>query len=81
MEVTSILILCALIALGSLATAVWVAVSGQIATQGLDALFLIVVCLVFALMFGIAPAQAIRKGQWKKQGAPKKESQDGQKAA
>jgi hypothetical protein len=49
-----------LIALAALATAVWVVATGQ--AQDLDALFLILVCLLFALLFSIPPVQVIRSG-------------------
>lgn len=57
--------ICALslaIAVVSLAAAVWTVFSGQIAAQGLDAIFLLFVCLMAALVFGIIPLTAIRQG-------------------
>jgi hypothetical protein len=54
--------LCALIVLGSLAAALWVLVTGQIGKQGLDALFLLSVCLIMVLMFLPMPLQAVRQG-------------------
>ena len=53
-------VFCLLIALGSLATVVWIVASGQ--AQDLDALFLILVCLLFALLFAIFPLQMFRAG-------------------
>jgi hypothetical protein len=49
-----------LVALAALAAAVWVMATGQ--AQDLDALFLILVCLLFALLFAIPPVQMIRSG-------------------
>jgi hypothetical protein len=54
--------LCALIVLGSLAAILWVLVTGQIEKQGLDALFLLLVCLLMALIFLPIPLQALRQG-------------------
>ena len=53
---------CLLVALGSVAAAAYYLVSGQAAEQGLDGLFLIIVCLVFALLFSILPIQSLRSG-------------------
>jgi hypothetical protein len=58
-------ILCALLALGSLVAAGWTVLTGQIADQGLDAVFLVVVCLLSAVMFSIIPLRAIRQGKWR----------------
>jgi hypothetical protein len=44
-------IVCGLIALVSLAAVAWVLITGQIGKQGLDALFLVLVCLLFVVMF------------------------------
>ena len=64
---------CLLLAVGALAVAVWTLVTGQVAKQGLDALFLILVCLLGAVMFLPFVAQAVRQGvfddllkRWKK---------------
>ncbi len=54
--------LCLLIALGALVVALWTLATGQIQRQGIDALFLILVCLVFAVAFSLAPVRAIREG-------------------
>ena len=55
---------CLLIALMSVAIAAWVLISGQIGRQGIDALFLVLVCLLFAFAFGLPPLQAWREGQF-----------------
>lgn len=53
-------VFCLLIALASLATVVWIVASGQ--AHDLDALFLILVCLLFGLLFAIFPFQMFRAG-------------------
>jgi hypothetical protein len=58
-------VLCILLALGSLAAAAWTVLTGQIGEQGLDAVFLVVVCLVAALTFSLIPLRAVRQGTWK----------------
>jgi len=65
-------VLCLVIAAGSLAVAVWTLVTGQIGNQGLDAVFLIVVCLVFAAFFGFIPLKAFRDGSWQIKSAKKR---------
>ncbi len=54
--------LCLLVVLVSLGVAVWTVVGGQIGEQGVDALFLLAVCLVVAATFSFIPIQAIRQG-------------------
>ena len=54
-----------LIALGALGVAVWVLVSGQIQSQGIDGLFLLLVCLLIAVAFSLSPMQQIRRGVWR----------------
>jgi hypothetical protein len=49
-----------LVALAAVASAVWVFVAGH--AHDLDALFLIMVCLLFALLFAIPAVQAVRSG-------------------
>jgi hypothetical protein len=53
---------CVLIALGAVAAAGYSLVSGKASEQGIDGLFLIVVCLVFAALFSILPVQSLRSG-------------------
>jgi len=55
-------VLCVLVALGSVAAAGYSLISGRAAEQGLDGLFLIIVCLVFAALFSIIPAMSLRSG-------------------
>jgi hypothetical protein len=62
---TCAMAVCALASLAGLAAAAWVLLTGRIAREGLDALFLLLVALLFALMFGILPVQALRQGRWK----------------
>jgi|NGEPerStandDraft_6_1074524.scaffolds.fasta_scaffold03961_2 hypothetical protein len=59
---------CGLIALGSIATVAWVLFTGQIGKQGLDALFLLLVCLLFIAIF--IPL-AVPSRTWKKLAALK----------
>ena len=54
--------LCVLVALGSVAAAAYSLLSGRAAEQGVDGLFLIIVCLVFAALFSIIPAMSLRSG-------------------
>ena len=51
MEALVLRIVCGVIALVSLAAVAWVLITGQIGKQGLDALFLTLVCLLFAVVF------------------------------
>jgi hypothetical protein len=53
---------CLLIALGSLGVAAWFVISGRLSEQGVDGLFLLVVCLSLAASFAFVPMQAIRQG-------------------
>ena len=59
-------IVCGLIVLGSTATIGWILFTGQIGEQGLDALFLLLVCLLFIAMFLPIPLRAMPPGTWKK---------------
>jgi hypothetical protein len=54
--------LCVLIALGAVAAAAWSLISGRASEQGMDGLFLIIICLVFAALFSIIPAMSLRSG-------------------
>jgi len=54
-----------LIAVGALGVAVWTLLSGTIAREGIDGLFLIAVCLFLAGVFAVLPVQAFRKGLWR----------------
>jgi hypothetical protein len=51
--------LCIAAALGGLAVVVWVLASGMPGRQGMDAMFLLVVGLTFAVFFGFIPARAL----------------------
>jgi len=59
-------IVCGLIALGSIATIAWVLFTGQIGKQGLDALFLLLVCLLFVAIFIPILLRAVPARPWKK---------------
>jgi hypothetical protein len=49
-----------LLGLGAAAVAVWAVLSGQVGKLGIDGLFLLVVCLLFAFAFLLSPLGAIR---------------------
>jgi hypothetical protein len=51
-----------LVAVVSLVVVAWTLFSGQIQRQGIDALFLILVCAVFIFSFSLLPVQEIRNG-------------------
>ena len=55
-------VLCLLVVLGSVAAAGYSLVSGRAAEQGIDGLFLIIICLTFAALFSIIPAMSLRSG-------------------
>ena len=52
-----------LVALGALAAAVVVLIRDDIGATGLDGIFLLLVCLLFAVVFGLIGAQSIRRGK------------------
>ena len=54
--------LCLLFVLGALGAGAWAVITGQIGKQGIDALFLLFVCLLVALIFAPIPVQALRQG-------------------
>ena len=54
--------LCLAITVGALGIAAWALFTGIIAQQGVDGLFLILVCLLIAFTFSLSPVQAIRQG-------------------
>jgi len=58
-------IFCLVVTLCGLAAVAWAVVTGQIAKQGLDAVFLIVVALLIAVMFAPIPVKAIREESWR----------------
>jgi hypothetical protein len=61
-EIIMLNIVCLVLALGALGVAVWAVLSGQLFETGVDGLFLVLVCLLLAVIFSIIPLQAIRKG-------------------
>ncbi|MCW5980682.1 MAG: hypothetical protein KIT09_21560 [Bryobacteraceae bacterium] len=63
MERIIIIALSALISAVALVVAAAVLISGQIQKQGLDALFLILVCLLLVAAFLPIPVQAFRRGE------------------
>ena len=54
-------LLCGVIALGAAGVAVWALASGQVWEQGIDGLFLVIVCLLTALVFAPIPLEAARR--------------------
>jgi TRAP-type C4-dicarboxylate transport system permease small subunit len=77
--------ICALIAAGALGLAGWIVVSGQILNTGIDALFIVLVCLLMALLFSLGPLSALRAALLQKKAQPKKgekpAQEEGKKAA
>ena len=69
-------VVCSAIVAVALAAVVWTAVSGQLEAQGLDAIFLIAVCLLVAVVFSWVPVRAVRQagpgwlGKFKKRNVP-----------
>jgi hypothetical protein len=57
--------LCLAIVAGSRGVAAWTVITGEIGKEGLDALFLVLVCLLIAFAFSITPMQAWRQGLWR----------------
>jgi len=55
---------CIVVALGGLVVIAWAILSGRIATEGLDAIFLIFVALTGVALFSIIPLQAVRRGEF-----------------
>ncbi len=55
--------LCLVVVLCSFGVIVWALGTGQIRKQGIDALFLVIVCLTFAGAFSLIPLQAMRAAQ------------------
>ncbi len=53
--------ICLLVALGALGVTAWTLVTKQVGEQGLDALFLIAVCLFIAVTFGSIPLRTFRR--------------------
>jgi hypothetical protein len=53
------------VTLASLAVIAWTLFTGQIGEQGLDALFMITICLLMVVVFGAIPFSAWRKGTFK----------------
>jgi hypothetical protein len=52
--------LCLLLGVGAVGVAGWAVLSGQVARLGVDGLFLLAVCLLFAFAFLWSPLSAIR---------------------
>ena len=56
-------LVCLFVALFALGVAVWALASGMLANEGVDALFLLAVCLVVAVLFGWTPVQWLRRSR------------------
>ncbi len=56
-------VFCLFVALSALGAAVWAVARGILATEGVDALFLVAVCLVVAVLFGWTPIQWLRRSE------------------
>jgi hypothetical protein len=55
--------ICIAASLAGLAVVVWVLATGLPGKEGIDAMFLLVVGLAFAVFFGMIPARALRRGK------------------
>lgn len=53
---------CLLVCACGLAVSAWLIATGQIARQGVDALFLLAVALLVTFCFALIPAEQIRRG-------------------
>ena len=53
--------LCWVMLLGAAGVAAWALASGQVWEQGIDGLFLVIVCLLIALVFAPIPLEAVRR--------------------
>lgn len=51
-----------MIVLGALGVTAWALFTGVLTREGVDGLFLILVCLLIAFTFSLLPVQAIRRG-------------------
>jgi hypothetical protein len=58
-------LLCLVVALCGIFVAGWALVTRQVEKQGLDAVFLIAISLLFTVMFAPIPVNAIRKESWR----------------
>ena len=56
---------CAVCALAAFAIAVWSLASGAISDEGIDGIFLLLVCLLVGVTFSWIPLQAVRSGRWR----------------
>jgi len=70
-EPLALTVVCALAGLASFAVALYLLIGGDIAEQGLDALFLLIVCLMFAASFGLVMAKTLRKAQLQEMLSPR----------
>lgn len=52
---------CLLLVVGALAVAAWALITGQVANEGLDGVFLLIVCATIALVFSVIPLRALRQ--------------------
>jgi hypothetical protein len=55
--------LCLLIAIAAIGVAIWAVLSGQVIREGIDGLFLIVICLLIALAFSVSPMRELRRNK------------------
>jgi uncharacterized membrane protein len=59
-------VFCGICGLTAVGVAAWAVISGQISYQGIDGLFLLLVCLLIGLAFSVIPLQAVRKSLLKR---------------
>jgi hypothetical protein len=70
-EPLALTVVCALAGVASIAVALYLLIGGDIAEQGLDAIFLLIVCVTFAASFGLIMAKSLRKEQLKEMLSPR----------
>ena len=63
MEEMILNLVCLFVSVFALGVAVWALLSGMLAAEGVDALFLLAVCLVVAVLFGWTPVQWLRRSR------------------
>jgi len=70
-EPLALTVVCALAGLASIIVALYLLIGGDIAEQGLDAIFLLIVCVMFAASFGLVMAKTLRKAQLQEMLSPR----------
>ncbi len=73
-------LVCLLTVLCALLVAAWTLISGQVGKQGIDALFLLLTCLLIAFSFAVIPWLAVREGMLGKLLEGRRSKGDGEKS-